>query len=228
MTAHRDDDFLWRTIAPEEAALVHALHLRIIADTPAGMVRPDPLSHFEQHTRALGRILGCFAGQELVAYGVLGVGSATVRHLAELLALNAADSARLCALDGAASLPAWRGRRLHGAAIAERGELARALGHTLVAATVAPENLRSLRGLLKEGYTIQRYALVYGGLARLVTTRDLLRPVRDWTLVTRVPLADHPGHQRALADGLTGYGCWRDTELNWHIQYGRPFAAVDG
>lgn len=214
--------FSWRIVLPEEAALVHALHTTVNVRTPAGMVRPDQLTHFEQHAEALGRILGCFADEDLVAYGVLGLNSPTARHLAELLDVDAADHARACVLDGAASLPEWRGRSLHCAAISERCDLARSLGYTLVTATVAPENMRSLRGLLKEGFTIHGYAIVYGGLARLIVMRDLLKPAAEWHLETLVPVTNHQAHQLVLTEGLTGFGCWQDEDQSWHIQYGYP------
>jgi hypothetical protein len=212
----------WRLIRQDEAASVHALHARVYACTPSGMVRPDDLEHFEQHAAKLGRILGCYADGELVAYGVLGLRSHTVQHLAELLELDAAGRTRLCVLDGAASLPEWRGHKLHCVAIAERSALGRGLGRTLVAATVAPENMRSLRGLLQQGFSVRRYAIVYGGLARLIVQHDLDTPGQQWQLALRVPVADHAGHQRALGAGLAGYGCWQDEQQGWHIEYGQP------
>lgn len=222
MTACDDDLlFTWRTVRPDEAAQVHALHAAVLAKTPSGMVRPDELAHFERHVEAQGRILGCYADGELVAYGVLGMDSHAVDHMAELLDAGAAQRARLCVLDGAASLPQWRGRSLHCVAIAERMALGLRLGRTLVAATVAPENMRSLRGLLKEGFTIRRYALVYGGLPRLIVQNDLAQRPPAWRKQHHVGAGDHAGHQSALAEGLTGYACWQDEERRWHVDYGR-------
>lgn len=218
---NEDSPFRWRSLHAGEAASAWDLHTQVFAVTPAGMVRPDPLEHFEQHVQALGRILGCFMGDQLVAYGVLGIRSETVRHLADLLALAPADRNRACVLDGAASLPPWRGHNLHQVAIDTRGELARSLGRTLVLATVAPENMRSLRGLLLQGYAVHSYATVYGGLPRLLMARDLLRPRPRWRLAHCVPTVDHAGHRMALAEGLLGYGCQQDDAKAWHIQYGQ-------
>lgn len=221
MTGDADDvAFTWRTLRADEARAVHALHSHVAALTPPGMVRPDRLDHFERHMAECGRILGCFADGELVAYGVLGLDSPTVDHMAQLLGLNDAERARLCVLDGAASLPAWRGRRLHCAGIEERMALGRELGRTLVSATVAPENMRSLRGLMQEGFTVRRYAVVYGGLARLVVQRDLLLPIPPRVAVRlRVAAADHAGHRRALAQGLHGMHCWQDAARQWWLDY---------
>ncbi|GAB2839118.1 hypothetical protein GCM10027277_02590 [Pseudoduganella ginsengisoli] len=217
-----EDDvvFTWRTIREDEAREVHALHAHVASLTPAGMVRPDPLAHFQRHVAECGRILGCFADDELVAYGVLGLHSPTVDHMGTLLDLDAQQRARLCVLDGAACLPEWRGRRLHCAGIEERMALGRELGRTLVAATVAPENMRSLRGLLKEGFTVRRYAIVYGGLARLVVQRDLLLPPPQSSMTQmHVAACDHAGHQRAMADGLQGTRCWQDPSQQWFVDY---------
>ncbi|HEU4845026.1 MAG TPA: hypothetical protein VFT05_12245 [Burkholderiaceae bacterium] len=216
-----DGQLRWRPLRQDEASAAWALHAQVAAATPAGMVRPDSLAHFEQHIHMLGHILGCFAGDQLVAYGVLGIRSETVTHLAGLLALTPAERLRACALDGAASLPEWRGQRLHGAAIAERGELARSLGRTLVLATVAPENMRSLRGLLLHGYAVHGYATIYGGLPRLLMARDLLQHRQQWHLAFKVAAADHIGHRMALAEGLLGYGCQQDDAKAWHIEYGK-------
>ena len=223
-----DVTFTWRTLRADEARAVHALHAQVASLTPAGMVRPDRLDHFQRHVHECGRILGCFADDDLVAYGVLGLDSPTVDHMADLLDLSSQDRARLCVLDGAASLPEWRGRRLHCAGIEERVALGRELGRTLVSATVAPENMRSLRGLLKEGFTVRRYAIVYGGLARLVLLRDLLLAVpphtgRDGSDPRRarrqVAAGDHARHRQALAEGLHGIECWQDAAHQWWVAY---------
>jgi hypothetical protein len=212
--------FSWRMMRAAEAAQVHQLHREVLAHAPQGMVRPDDLGHFERHAAAQGRILCCHADGELVAYGVLGMESPAVDHMAQLLGVGAAGRARLCVLDGAASLPEWRGRRLHCAAIAERVALGRELGRTLAAATVAPENMRSLRGLLLEGFSVCGYAVVYGGLPRLLVQRDLLLPTQEWRTARRVAHGDHEGHRRALANGLQGFHCWQDQHEQWHVEYG--------
>ena len=151
---------------------------------------------------------------------MLGLDSPTVDHMGELLRLDSAQRARMCVLDGAACLPEWRGRRLHCVCIEERMALGCALGRTLVSATVAPENMRSLRGLLTEGFTVRRFAFVYGGLARLVVQRDLLMPPPPRAdIAVQVAAGDHAGHQRALARGLQGVRCWQDDAHQWLIGY---------
>ena len=215
-----DPQLGWRLMRADEASQVFRLHRTVLELVPHGMVRPDELDHFEQHAETLGRILCCHADGELVAYGVLGMDSHTVDHMAELLDAGEADRARLCVLDGAASLPEWRGRRLHCAAIEERIALGASLGRTLVSATVAPENMRSLRGLMLEGFIIQRYAIVYGGLARLVMQKDVAQPAPSWIKHRSVAPDDHQGHRDAIAAALSGYACWQDDDKRWHVDYG--------
>lgn len=208
--------FDWRLTHDFDA--IHALHRAVIENTPAGMVRPDDLAHFKRHTGECGDTLGCFLdGGSLVAYGVLGVHSPTVSHLADMLDC---DPARFCVLDGAATLPEWRGYKLHYEVIDERMLHARRLGRTLVGATVSPDNIRSMRGLFRAGFEVYRYAIVYGGLARLVMRRDLGIERAAWELEMRVPARDHLAHRAALAAGLTGYACRQDEQGAWHIDYG--------
>ncbi|CAN7375826.1 hypothetical protein LJR289_002197 [Pseudoduganella sp. LjRoot289] len=215
-----DSTFVWRLMRAEEAPLVHQLHCAVLALVPQGMVRPDDLGHFQSHAERQGRVLCCHADGELVAYGVLAMESHTVDHMAELLQAGPADRARMCVLDGAASLPEWRGRRLHCAGIEERIALGQSLGRTLVSATVAPENMRSLRGLLLEGFSVRRYAIVYGGLARLVMLRDLAQPPVRWNKQHEVASNDHISHRMALSEGLVGYECWQDQDQRWYVNYG--------
>lgn len=208
--------FHWRPTL--DALRVHAIHSAVVSRTPPGMVRPDPLSHFEQHTGALGETLGCFLDTgEMIAYGVIGLRSDTVAHMADMLGTR---SDCLCVLDGAASLPQWRGFGLHNFAIEERIRHAAALGLTRIGATVAPENIRSVRGLLRSDLAIRGFARMYGGLARLLVARDTLAPQRAWRRETGVAMRDLDGHQDALAAGLIGYACTQDGAGDWSIDYG--------
>lgn len=212
-----DVGFTWRACA--DAARIHALHLSVLARTPAGMMRADSLAHFDAHAGPAGRILGCFLDDgTLAAYGVLGLDSPTVHHLAALLGT---DPLRFAVLDGAAALPEWRGHGLHRHAIGQRIAHARALGRMAIGATVAPANVRSVRGLLAAGLQVRRFAMLYGGLARLVLLRDLEcgDPPRHAEL--SVAVADHAAHGAALAAGLAGYACRQGPCGQWLVDYGR-------
>lgn len=211
----------WRTVETREAPVVHAVHLEALAGMEPGLVRPDSLDHFIAHTGKLGMILGGFAESAgLVAYGVLGISSATVAHMAQVLRIGADDRQRFGILDGAASLPAWRGQHLHRELIRERLAHAAQSGCTLTGATVAPGNIPSLRGLMHMHFHVETFATLYGGLPRLVLARDLLAPANSWKLEHKVPSTDIRGHEYALAEGLKGFDCVEGKDGTWLVHYG--------
>ncbi len=201
-----------------DAQQVYAIHTNVLARTPPGMVRADSLAHFENHVEMDGLMVACHLPDgAMVAYGVLAVASPIVAHVAHLLR---ASAQRLAVLDGAAALPEWRGHCLHQAAIARRIDHAAALGRSMVAATVAPSNLRALRSMLRAGLTIRAYANMYGGLARLVVTHDSMEATRAWRHESSVAVADLASHQIMLAAGYTGYACNQSDAGEWMIAYG--------
>jgi hypothetical protein len=208
----------WRLA--DDPAPVHALHRTVLALTPPGMVRPDALGHFESHMGDKGHTLGCYLDDgSLVAYGVVGLCSDNVLRLAELLQVGVEG---FCMLDGAGSLPEWRGYGLHLSVIDERIRFARELGRSAIGTTVSPENIRSMRGLFHAGMEVHAFALMFGGLARLLLKRELAPGKRSWRHALSVAVADHQGHEAALAAGLRGYACRQDGEGKWHIAYGTP------
>ncbi len=210
--------FNWRE--SDDAERMFALHTQVVAKTPAGMVRPDTLEHFQRHTGAWGETVACFLdNEELVAYGVLGLDSPTVSHLAHMLD---ADPARFCVLDGASALPEWRGHGLHSAAIHERLRHALTLGRPLVGATVSPDNMRSMRGLFGASFEVHHFAIIYGGLTRLIMKRNLAAERQAWEREIGVRVTDHTGHRSALAAGLIGYALVQDGQGAWSIEYGFP------
>lgn len=211
----------WRIVHEEEANLVHAVHLDALNGVDAGLVRPDTLAHFIQHIGSDGVVIGGFLDRiGMIAYGVLGISSETAHHMAHILGVAIADRSRFCILDGAASLPAWRGHGLHRDLIRERVKCARTLDRTLFGATVSPANITSLRGLLEAKFQIAAFAMLYGGMDRLVLIRDLHADNRRWVLRHKVPVTDVLAHQAALAEGLTGFACEETGKDIWHVHYG--------
>jgi hypothetical protein len=213
-------DCNWRLMQQYEAAHAHALHTKVIKLTPTGMVRQDALEYFEKHIELQGRIVGCFAQERLVAYGVLGLQSPMLSFVAQLMKVNADKQERMCLLDGASCEFDWRGRHLHEDAIALRLTMAKALGRSFIAVTVAPTNLASLRGLLRLGFAVQQYAEVYGGLPRLLLSLDFDSPPAHWQAQQMVASTDLQGHRDALDNGWVGYGCQGDDRNIWSIIYG--------
>jgi hypothetical protein len=145
--------------------------------------------------------------------------------MGELLNIDPKHQMRLCLLDGAACELGSRGCGLHTQAITLRIVMARQLGKNLVAATVSPTNLISLRGLFRQGFIIQKYAEVYGGLPRLLLVRDLQTQSHAWQHILVVANTDFQGHCAALQLGLSGYGCIQDHDHSWLISYGMRAAS---
>jgi hypothetical protein len=221
------DKFNWRTIRSDEAELVHALHRSVSAELVSGLLRPDDLDHFRRHTGAEGLTVGCFVDDVgIVAYGVLGIASDTACRMAEMLGIGAADRARFCILDGAASIAAWRGNGLHRELIRTRLEHANQAGRSLVGASVAPGNMTSMRGLLENGFHVCGFSVMYGGLARLIVKKDLRVAQPRWVLAHRVTATDVDAHRLALAEGLIGFSCSETGDGKWQVHYGYAAAHV--
>ena len=208
--------FSWRVMA--DAAAVHAIHRIAIEGVPCGLVRPDCLAHFEQHTGRDGVTLACLGGSgEMVAYGILGIDSPMAAHLAELLK---ADAARFAILDGAGALPGWRGHGLHHAAIEQRTQYAAVQDRSLIGATVSPRNLRAMASMFRAGFTIHGSALMYGGHERLLMQRDTLLAPLSAPVEREIDAGDWTGHQDALAAGLAGIRLRQGPDGSWHVGYG--------
>ena len=202
-----DTPYLWRKLKPDEAILAYQLHLAANADTAPGLVRLDDLAYFVANIQDHGRILGCFVNDsEMVAYGILGMESGSNGKIIQLLGLPEAELHNFASLDGAAALAPWRGNRLHRESIQTRLEIGREQQRRYIGATVSPDNINSLRGLLETGFCIKNFAFLYGGLVRLVMLLELDAPPSFWTLCGAVIASDHVGHQAALAKGWLGYG----------------------
>jgi hypothetical protein len=221
--------FLWRKLRPDEAILAYQIHQAANTDTPPGLVRPDDLAHFVANIQEQGRILGCFVNNdEMVAYGILGLDPASNIKLIKLLGFHEEDLANFASLDGAAALAPWRGNRLHREAIQARLGIAREQQRRYIGATVSPENINSLRGLLEAGFCIRNFASLYGGLARLVMLLDLDAPLASWTLCGAVIASDHAGHQAALAKAWFAYDLSETGTGVCQVLYGVQRKVVDG
>ncbi|WP_394779723.1 hypothetical protein [Undibacterium sp.] len=227
---HTAPHFSWRMLHTHEAPAAHRIHLAAIADQAFGLVRPDELPHFIAHTGDAGAIVGCFTdldgAEQMLAYGVLGMNSSTTSHMAELLCIAPADKPRFAILDGVAALPGWRGHGLHRASIQARLDHAGTVGRSLIGATVSPENIASLRGLLESGFRVTNFAMLYGGLARLVLKKDLNDTAPGWSLEQKIDTTDRAANQAALAIGQTAYACSQmgssvgGHSERWQLHYG--------
>jgi hypothetical protein len=216
-------EFVWRTTKDVDA--VYALHLASLSTEPPYKVRTDGREHFEIHMGEGGWVTACFlASGPMVAYGLLALQLPSVGLMAGILGV---DASTLCTIDGMAVHPSWRGRRLHEVAIDRRLRHAASLGRTAGAATVAPWNVHSLRGMLRVGFEVRRLAFLYGGQPRFLVHRAIAdglpaRQAQPRHTELSLPVADVPGHQAALATGRVGHGCHQDLRGEWFVDYGPP------
>lgn len=201
----------------QDAQAVHRLHRSAVANAVSGQVRPDTVEHFAAHRGHAGCLVASFnASGQMVAYGVLALAMPIVSKFAALLE---ADPAQVCVLDGSAVHQDWRGLRLHEAAIVERLRRATALGRPAAVATVAPQNLPSLRSLLRAGFEVRRFALLYGGLPRFVLYRPAEPKLAAPPCELRISMHEIGRHQQALAAGWVGHACHQSPDGDWCLDY---------
>lgn len=215
--------FHWQIAGMSDAREAHRIHCEALKGAAHGLVRVDVLAHFERHTGADGVMVCCrSASQEMVAYAILGTNSYNADYLADLMGISSSERAKFAILDGVATRPAWRGFHLHQASITERISHARTIQRTLLAATVSPNNWFSLRGVLEAGFTVNGFAVVYGGLDRLLLMRNLDIDHALWTPAHSVASDDVDAHRAAMDEGLLGYACNKASSGQWRVQYGSP------
>ena len=95
------------------------------------------------------------------------------KNLGHILGMPNEQLLKVAHMESAAVLPSWRGMGLQGRLLkAAEKEL---LGgpHTLLMATVHPENRFSLENFLREGYEVKATVRRYGGLLRHVLLKDV-------------------------------------------------------
>lgn len=196
--------FEGRRLGEADLDTVIALHRLVLAGTPAHLLAAETDAFFADHLSRIGRILGLFAEEVLIAYGVLGLPGPSDPSLADDLGW-AAERPRVAHIDGISVLPAWRGNRLQRVLIAWRLREAAAAGRSLVITTVAPGNTASLRNALAEGLTIHALRQKYGGWRYLMAC-DLKSPVVPPLAGGRwVDAADIETQSRLLAAGAVGW-----------------------
>ena len=164
--ARRND--AWRTLGAGDLDAIEQLHRLSIGSAGPDVVKPETRDFFAGLLGGRGRILGCFDGGALVAYGVLQT---------EILAyddprteLGYGADRGIAKLAGAAVAPSHRGAGLQRASIRQRVALA---GDTpLLFSTAAPNNTVSLQNLRAEGFEIRATVTRYGGLRRYLLVRE--------------------------------------------------------
>lgn len=197
--------FAGRWLTADDIPSVIELHHSVRQAVPADLLCRETDRFFIDHVGRCGRILGLFAEDRLIAYGVLGFPSSNEESFADGFGLTVAERALVATIDGTSVAPEWRGNGLQKLLIAARLDEARAVGCRIAVSTVAPGNLASLRNLLASAMTVRALRRVFGGL-RFLVRRDLDAPVPvpppegRWIATT-----DIGGAAAALEAGATGW-----------------------
>ncbi len=200
-----------RRLEARDLPAVIVLHHRMRATLPRDLIAFETDAFFADHIQALGCIYGCFAGEELAAYAVLGLPGPDDANFGVDHGLSLADLRLVAHLDGAAVIEPWQGLGLQRALSVLRMREARRHGRQIMLSTAAPLNIPSLANLLLCGFEVRGLVEKFGG-ARFLMRRDLLP---DEDIAARdgfpdslagpsVPLKDMDGHRVMLAQGRRG------------------------
>jgi GNAT superfamily N-acetyltransferase len=218
--------FVGRWLDDGEVGAVITLHRTVRAAIAPELLCRESDDFFIDHSGRVGNILGLFAEDRLIAYGVLGLPPVGEPSFADDFALTAGDRAAAATVDGAAVLPEWRGNRLHRRLVAERLRRAREQGRRIALSTVAPGNLPSLRNLLAEGLTIRALRARFGGMRYLVR-RDLDRPPAAPPQSGRwISVHDVAAQTEALDRGEIGWALAEDRADAPAVWFGAPNRAI--
>jgi hypothetical protein len=212
--------FAGRRLETADLGDVIALHHIVRQTVGRDLLCFETDAFFADHVDRKGRILGLFAEDRLIAYGVLGLPGPQDPNFGSDLGLSADAQENVAHLDGASIAPEWQGNALHRRLIAWRLDEARATGRTIALSTAAPGNLPSLNNLLPEGLTIRAIRSKFGG-TRYILRRDLDRARPDvpsggsW-----IATDDLPAQEKALEDGQIGWMLSKDKSKVWFGAFG--------
>jgi len=201
-----------RVLTQPDLSAVIALHRRVLADLPPGLLNRETDAFFADHLAAAGRVLGLQAADEsLVAYAVLGLPAAgSAYNFGRDLGVPAGELGLVAHIDGAAVAGPWRGLGLHRVLVQRRIDIAVAAGRRHITTTIAPTNVPSLRTCLSLGLRARALRPMFdAGHLRLLLWHDLAGdPPLDLARAIAVPFADTGALAARLAAGAQGFA-WR-------------------
>lgn len=198
---------IWRTLDLSDLAAVDDLHRRAIGAAGPDVVKPEHPDFFAAILGGRGRMIGVFAADRLIAYGVLQHVIPADDDPRPLVGAGAA--VQRVKLAGASVAPDQRGSGLQRALISARVRLAHE-NYTqplILYATSAPGNTASWSNLLAEGFHIRGIKLYYGGYPRYVMVNQ--RDVVDWGAQTELDPGDIDAQARLLERGWRGIAARR-------------------
>ena len=162
----------WRLLQPADLDTMEVLHRLSLAGMAAHTVKAESRDFLASLLQGRGQVIGAWAGQALVAYGVLQHDLLPEDDPRPHLGLSADRPA--AKLAGAAVAPDWRGQHLQRTLIAKR--MAQAQPGAVLFATAAPDNTASWHNLLACGFVVRGLQLCYGGFPRYLLAHDPSTP----------------------------------------------------
>ena len=150
-----------RVLTEADVEAVYSLHLSLVQALPGDQVATETREFFADHVARRGRLVGYFAGPELVAYAVLGLPGAGDPNFGVDHGLTGVQLTQVAHLDGAGVDPRYRGHSLQQNLIRWRLDMARAAGRSIALSTVAPTNNASLDNATACGLSARALAVRY-------------------------------------------------------------------
>jgi len=173
--------------------------------------RLDTEDYFRRHFDAERGVIGAFAGDRLIAYGILSFPGESEDNFGRDIGLPPDELKSVAHLETSAVHPDYRGNGLQKKIFEihfrtlENGNYAHAL------CTVSPKNYPSLRNMFDAGMVIRAVKIKFGWMLRYILHKDfrLAGPVRA-AEVERVPADDLETQKRLLAGGWYGFDAVSD------------------
>lgn len=193
----------WRLLQPADLDAMEVLHRLSLAGMAAHTVKAESRDFLASLLQGRGQVIGAWAGQALVAYGVLQHDLLPEDDPRPHLGLPA--DRPVAKLAGAAVAPDWRGQHLQRTLIARRMEQAQP--GAVLFATAAPDNTASWHNLLACGFAVRALEYRYGGFARYLLAHDPAARAAGPALAASgldVPSSDLPRQQALLHAGWRG------------------------
>lgn len=167
------DGYVLRRLVHEDLQAVHDVHRSVISTLPtADLFRDVSLEFLEVLLGDGAATFGIFQHDDLVAYSAVRFPKAGELKLASIVGVPNALAEMVAEFEGVAVLPAHRGRGFQAALTEIRAKAALLDGRPIAIASVAPQNLHSLRNFLLYGMTGRALVEMYGGYRRIVVVRD--------------------------------------------------------
>ena len=120
--------------------------------------------------------IGAFSGDILAAVTTIVLNRASTRNVGYVLGFEAADCVTY---DTTFVHPNYRGRGLQQHFMPIKDDISRRNGAKFAFATVAPDNIYSLRNLTESGFKIIDKKELYGGVDRLILQKDLRSALKE-------------------------------------------------